>query len=123
MFNDIPRFIAKLQAKEVAPRILITVGSKEQDMPVKLPQSMTNTLKKKFPFIPSPIKNIIARIFIKKMVLDWRMIDNTIDLAAWLRQIKGGSEYSVSLRILENEDHLTALSASIGQALAFMLRP
>lgn len=123
LFNDIPRFIAKVQAKEVAPRILLMVGSKEQDMPAKLPQSMNNTLKKKFPFIPSPIKNIIARIFIKKMVLDWRMIDNTIDLAAWLRQIKGGSEYSVSLRILENEDHTTALSASIGQALAFMLRP
>jgi len=51
------------------------------------------------------------------------MIDNTIDLAAWLRQIKGGSEYSVSLRILENNDHTTALSASIGQALAFMFRP
>jgi hypothetical protein len=120
---DVTGFARQIEAGETTPRVLIMVGSSEQDVPDPLPPSMTSVLTKKMPFVPSAIRNLIARIVVKKMMLDFRMVDNARDVAALLQQIKGGPGYVVRFHTIEDEDHLTASSASIGPALAFALRP
>ncbi len=104
VLNDEPSFARQVQAGEAAPRVLILVGSKEQDVPDTLLPSMT-------------------RAQMEKMMSESRMVDNARELAARLQQIKGESGYLVRFHAFEDEDHLTALSASIGRALAFALRP
>ncbi len=52
-----------------------------------------------------------------------RMVDNARELAERLSKIDGAARYQVSFHLFEGEDHLTALPASIGRALAFVLRP
>jgi predicted alpha/beta superfamily hydrolase len=123
VLNGVPDFERKVRAGEAAPRVLILVGGSEQDVPATLPPQLSGAITKKLPLVPSPVKNRIARIFVKKMMLDYRMVDNARDLATCLQQIKGGPRYRVSFRAFEEEDHLTVLPASIGRALAFALRP
>lgn len=122
MLNDAPGFEEKIRSKHAAPRVLLMVGSKEQDVPAKLPPSMTSALMTKMPFVPSVVRNLIARIVVKKMLLDYRMVDNARGLAARLQQIPGGSGYLVRFHAFEDDDHLTSTAASIGQALDFVLR-
>jgi len=123
VLNDEPGFVGTVRAKEAAPRVLIMVGSKEQDVPATLLPSMTSALRKKIPVVPSAVRNMIGRIVVKKMMLDYGMVDNARELAARLQQIKGGPGYVVRFHAFEDEDHLTALPASISRALAFALRP
>jgi len=119
---DLPGFVRKVEAKEVAPRVLILVGAKEQDVPNALPPAMTAALMKKIPIIPSALRNLAGKLIVKKMMLDYRMVDNARDLAARLKQIKGGPGYAALYHAFEDEDHLTALPASISRALSFALR-
>ena len=51
-----------------------------------------------------------------------RMVDNARELADRLSRLDGGPGYGVHFHAFEGEDHLTALPASIGRALAFALR-
>ena len=67
-------------------------------------------------------QNTAAKILVKKVMLDFSMVDNARSLAARLQEIKGGPGYLVRFHAFDGEDHLTALSASIGRALAFALR-
>ena len=101
---DEPAFAQKVRSGEVSPRVLILVGDKEQDVPDFSLPGMT-------------------RAQLTKVVRDSRMVDNASELAAQLQQIKGGPKYLVRFHPFDGEDHLTALPSSIGQALAFMLRP
>jgi predicted alpha/beta superfamily hydrolase len=123
VLGDVPSFEHKVRAREAAPRVLILVGGNEQDVPATLPPQMTSTITKKLPFVPGPVRNRIAKMFAKKMMLDWRMVDNARELAACLQQTKGGPGYLVDFRVFDDEDHLTVLPASISRALAFALRP
>lgn len=101
-----PSFARQVQAGEAAPRVLIMVGSREQEVPdwYTLPPSMT-------------------RPQMEKVMSESRVVDNARELAGRLQQIKGGPGYVVRFHAFEDEDHLTALSTSIGRALAFALRP
>lgn len=104
VLNDEASFIRKIHEGEAQPRVLILVGSKEQEVPQRLPPGTT-------------------REHMEKMMSEARMVDNARELAARLQPIEGGPGYSVRFHVLEGEDHLTAVSASIGQALAFALNP
>jgi len=121
VLGDVPGFSRQVEAGEATPRVLIMVGSTEQDVPDPLPPVMTSALTKKMPFVPSALRNQLARLVIRKMMLNYRMVDNARDTAALLQQIKGKPGYVVRFRTIEGEDHLTASSSSIGPALAFAL--
>ena len=73
------------------------------------------------PFVSQALRNLIARMVVKKMMLDWRMVNNACDAATLLQQVKGGPEYVIRFHAFEGEDHLTATCASVGQALAVAL--
>ena len=88
VLNDIPDFRRKIEAGEVSPRVLVMVGDKEQDAPAVLPPQMTEVLIKKMPYVPSAIRNMVARIFVKKKMLDYRMVGNARDLGRQLQEIK-----------------------------------
>jgi predicted alpha/beta superfamily hydrolase len=122
VLNDVASFQRKTRTRIAAPRVLISVGGKEQSVPDELPPGQADILMKRMPHVPSAIRTIIARIFIKRMMLDWRMIGNARKLAKQLARINGGPDYSVRFHLFEKEDHLTALPASIGHGLAFALR-
>jgi len=122
VLSDLPSFARKVEAREVAPRVLVSVGSKEQAVPTALPPAMTKTIMEKMPKVPSALRNSIARIFIKRKMLEWRMVDNARELAKGLQKLKGAPGYSVRFHAFEGEDHLTALPASIGRALTFVLK-
>jgi predicted alpha/beta superfamily hydrolase len=121
VLGDVPGFARQVEAGEATPRVLIMVGSTEQDVPDPLPPVMTSALTKKMPFVPSALRNQLARLVIRKMMLNYRMVDNARDAAALLQQIKGKPGYVVRFRTIEGEDHLTAAASSIGPALAFAL--
>jgi predicted alpha/beta superfamily hydrolase len=85
-----------------APRVLITVGATEQTVPVVLP--------------PGTTREAFAQV-----LRDARMVDNARQLADRLRRAAEG--YEVRFQAFDDDDHITALSTSIGRALAFALRP
>ena len=101
--KEVPRFVRKIRAKEAAPRVLIMVGADEQKVIEILP-GMTHAQ-------------------MKKMMREWRMVDNARELASRIKAIKGRPGYSVDFHAFEDEDHLTVLPATISRALAFVLRP
>jgi predicted alpha/beta superfamily hydrolase len=104
VLKDEPSFVRKIEAGEAAPRVLILVGSKEQEVPDRPLPGMT--LEQ-----------------METMVSQWRMVDNARELGVRLQQVRGRAGYLVRFHMLEDDDHLTALPASIGQALSFALRP
>lgn len=120
---DVPGFVGKIGAGECTPRALIVVGAKEQDVPATLPPVMTSAMANKLPKVPSVVRNLIGRFAYKRMILDWRMVDNALDLAMRLQRVKGAPGYCVRYHAFEGEDHLTALPASISRALSFALIP
>jgi hypothetical protein len=83
---------------------------------------MTKVITEKMPRVPAALRNIIAKIFIKRKMLQWRMVDNARELANALQNIKGAPGYEVRFHAFQGEDHLTALPASVGRALAFVLK-
>jgi predicted alpha/beta superfamily hydrolase len=123
VLNDVPGFVCNIEAGEAAPRALILVGGTEQEVPAAFPPAITDALMKKMPYVPSALRDLIIKIVFKKKMLEYRMVDNARELAARLQQVKGKPGYGISFHAFEGEDHLTALPASIGRALAFVLRP
>jgi hypothetical protein len=123
VLGDVSGFERRIARAEVAPRVLVSVGSKEQDVPNPLPPQLTDAVRNKMPKIPLAITNLIAKIAVKKMMLNWRMVDNARSLATQLQRIKGGRGYCVRFHAFDDEDHLTALAASIARALSFSLNP
>ena len=102
VLSDEPNFAQRIETGEAAPRVLITVGSAEQDVPETLPPGMT-------------------RAQVERLLSESRMVDNARELAARLQQVEGGPGYVVRFHAFEGENHLTATSASIGRALTFAL--
>jgi predicted alpha/beta superfamily hydrolase len=96
-------FARQVTAKEVAPRVLITIGGYEQSMPARLPPGMDEPQ-------------------MRSLIEEARMVDNARELGARLAQLEGGPGYLARFTALDGDDHGTALSTSIGRALAFALR-
>jgi predicted alpha/beta superfamily hydrolase len=104
VLGDERRFAAKVAAGEAKPRVLILVGAKEQDLTESVLPGASDAQ-------------------MKKLMREWRMVDNARDLANRLRRIKGAPDYQARFHAFQDEDHLTVLAASIGRALTFALRP
>jgi predicted alpha/beta superfamily hydrolase len=122
MLGEAPAFARKLRDGMAAPRALILVGGKEQDVPSQLPPQMTGAIAAKLPWVPAVFRSLIAKVVVKKMLLDWRMVDNARDLAKQLREVNGARASQIHFHEFEGEDHLSVLPASIGRALGFALR-
>jgi len=99
---DEAAFVSAVEAKSVAPRVLITIGANEQEPPPHLQGGMT------------PEQTIA-------LVREARMVDNARDLAVRLGKVKGGAGYAVRFQSFEREDHLTSVAASVSRTLAFAL--
>lgn len=97
-------FLAKVEAKAAAPRVLITIGAEEQAPPKLTPPGMT----------PEEVKTLVAQAL---------MVDNARALGERLARAKGAPGYLARFHAFEGEDHLTALAASVARALDFALRP
>jgi hypothetical protein len=104
VLDAVPAFARRVETGAAQPRVLITIGATEQDPPTTVPAGMT-------------------REAMEKLVADARMVTNAAELAARLDAIKGGAGYLVRYRPLDEDDHTTSLTTSIGRALAFALRP
>jgi uncharacterized protein len=122
LLGEVPGFVRMVQDEKVSARALILVGGSEQAVPAQLPPQMTSAITAKLPWVPPAFRNLIARLALKKMLLDWRMVDNARDLAKQLGQVTGPRGYQIRFHEFEDEDHLTVLPASIGRAVAFALR-
>jgi predicted alpha/beta superfamily hydrolase len=96
-------FAARMQARKVAPRVLITVGAREQYVPARLPEG-------------------VSREQMQSLLTQARMVDNARELAVRLRCAGGPPGYRVQFHAFDGEDHTTALSASVGRAVAFTVR-
>ncbi len=96
-------FARRVIAREIEPRVLITVGAEEQAPLAKPPPGMT-------------------RAQMKRLLTAARMVDNARDLAERLLSLKGGSGYQVRFQAFEQEDHMSVVPASLSRALMFALR-
>ena len=85
-----------------APRVLISVGAREQTLSHRATPGMT----------PEEAEAQLA---------DARMVDNAWELGTRLSRITGEG-YAACFHAFEDEDHLTGLAASVGRALDFATR-
>lgn len=104
VLDEAPSFVEAVRSGNAAPRVLVMVGGGEQEPPAAALPGMT-------------------REQLEQLVADSRMVDNARELGARLEAVEGGPGYLARFHAFEGEDHLTALPASIGRALAFVLRP
>lgn len=100
---DVPAFARRVEAGEVTPRVLITIGATEQEPPKALPPGMTQ----------EDANQRIAQA---------RMVDNAADLGGRLAALKGAPGYEARYRGLDEDDHSTSLGTSIARAISFALR-
>ncbi len=95
-------FARAIGAGTAAPRVLISVGDREQEAPSRLPPGMN-------------LDDAEA------LIAEGRMVDNAWELANRLGRITGDG-YASCFHAFENEDHLTCLAAAVGRALDFATR-
>lgn len=106
VLKDEAAFSAKVKSGAVHPRILITVGAQEQDVP-DLPPAMA-ALKPK----------------ITELVAKARMVDNARDLAARLQALGGKPPYKVAdVAVFAEQQHGISPWPAIGRAVAFAAQP
>ena len=92
-------FARRVEAGTAAPRVLISVGDREQQAPSRLPAGMS-------------LEDA------ESLVAEGRMVDNAWELSTRLGRITGCG-YASCFHAFENEDHLTCLAAAVGRALDF----
>jgi predicted alpha/beta superfamily hydrolase len=97
------RFARRVEAREVEPRVLVTIGSAESDPPAKLPPGMDAAQ-------------------MQALGAEARMVANARELGERLGQIEGGPGYVARFHAFEGDDHTMSVSAAISRALAFALR-
>jgi uncharacterized protein len=97
-------FARRVEAGEIAPRVLVTIGEHEQDPPKVPPPGMTE----------EAIAELIAR---------GRMVDNARELGARLAALSGRDGYEGRFHLFAGEDHLSAMAAAVGRGVDFALRP
>lgn len=102
VLEDEAAFVSAVESKAVSPRVLITIGAKEQEPPPQLVGDMT----------PEQAAALVRQA---------RMVDNARELAERLAKVKGGDGYTVRYQAFEREDHTTSAAASISRAFAFAL--
>ena len=97
-------FLAQAKSAKHPIRLLICVGSKEQD-----------------PYSQAPPGNMPLSE-VNKKIAEARMVDNARDLA---QRLKAGAKSGLSVRFQQfsGEDHLSVVPASISRALGFALEP
>lgn len=95
-------FARAVEAGNAKPRVLVTVGAKEQTLPHRRPPGMTEAE-------------------LEALMDEGRMVDNAWELANRLGRITGEG-YAACFHAFDEEDHLTGLAASIGRALDFATR-
>jgi hypothetical protein len=95
-------FVRTIGTGAVAPRVLISVGAREQEVPQRATPGVS----------AEDLKSLIA---------EGRMVDNAWELGERLGKVSAEG-YQASFHAFEDEDHLTGLAASVGRALDFALR-
>lgn len=97
-----PAFSADVASGRVQPRILITVGGKEEDVPV----------------LPSEMQAYRPRI--EAMVEASRMVGNACDLSARLAKLKGSGAFKVEdCAIFPKQDHGISVWPALGRGISF----
>lgn len=99
ILSHLPAFTAKLATLDRKPRVLVTVGAKEQDLPTKVPAG-----------IPMSLADVQA------MVAASRMVDAAAEFAVSLREA-GLTE--VAYTAFEDEDHGSVIPAALTRGLGF----
>jgi predicted alpha/beta superfamily hydrolase len=106
VLKDEAAFSARVNAGEIHPRVLITVGALEQQAP-ELPPEMA-ALKPK----------------IDALVAQSRMVDNARDLAARLKALNGKPPYRVlDAAVFPEQQHGISPWPAIGRAVTFATQP
>ncbi len=95
-------FARAVEAGEARPRVLITVGAREQELPHRRPPGMSDAE-------------------LEALLGEGRMVDNAWELANRLARVTGDG-YAACFHAFDEEDHLTGLAASVGRALDFATR-
>ncbi len=103
ILKDVEAFARRVEAGEVSPRVLITIGADEQAKLATPPPGM-------------------SREAADRLIAAARMVDNAAELGARLAALDGRSGYLARYRALDEDDHTTSLATSIGRALSFALR-
>ncbi len=96
-------FSKLVEAGQIAPRILIEVGSLEETLPNPLPAGLTEA-----EFLRDGPRA--------------RMVGNARELAERLSRLKGGPGYIVRTQVFEAESHISVMPASMSRALTFPQR-
>lgn len=106
VLKDEAAFSAKVKSGAVHPRVLITVGAQEQDVP-DLPPAMAA--------MKPQVEALIAKA---------RMVDNARDLAARLQALGGKAPYKVAdAAVFAEQQHGISPWPAIGRAVAFAAQP
>ncbi|MGA0600179.1 alpha/beta hydrolase [Caulobacter sp. KR2-114] len=96
-------FARAVEAGEITPRVLVTIGATEQDPPRVAPPGMT------------------LEAAAERMRLG-RMVDNARELGERLVTLKGAAGYKAAFQNFQAEDHMSVVPASIARAITFALR-
>jgi len=99
-----PAFSAAVASRNIAPRVFIGVGGKEQDLPVIPASASTDTATKA-----------------RQAVMDAAMIDNVQALAARLAALQGGPGYRVESHVFADQSHMSVPYAALNVVLDFAL--
>ncbi|HLY80670.1 MAG TPA: alpha/beta hydrolase-fold protein [Caulobacteraceae bacterium] len=102
VLKDEAAFVSRVEGGMPAPRLLISVGDREQMVPSRLPGGMSAGDA-------------------EALVAEGRMVDNAWELSTRLSRVTGCG-YASCFHAFENEDHLTGMAAAIGRALDFATR-
>jgi predicted alpha/beta superfamily hydrolase len=101
-----PAFSAEVAAGAARPRVLITVGAEEAQLP-SLPPSMAAALPQ-----------------LEKMVAKARMVGNACDLAARLKSLHGAPPYEVAdCAVFEGQGHNISPWPALGRAVSLAFQP
>jgi uncharacterized protein len=101
---DEAAFGEEVRRGTIAPRVLITVGGREQTTP-KVPEAAHMTQER----FNELIQSIAA-------------VDNANNLAARLKVLKGASDYAVESVVFADEGHVSVEQAAISRAINFALQ-
>ncbi len=100
ILEEVPGFLRQVSSASVAPRLLITAGGREDDIPDQLPPGMDRA----------------------KLVENFKtngILVNARALAGQLQVAKGGPGYSAQLTVFADEDHNSVIPSYIGRAVRF----
>ena len=110
VLKDEAKFAAIVTAGQAAPRILITAGGDEDELPIP-PKAFLNSLP------PDKQAEIIPYL---KLRSSWSgAVSGSRALAARLAALEGAKDYKVEYALMAGEDHPTAALVSVGRGLRF----